>query len=278
MSLEKKESLNTLPKFMLKVLFFGDIVGEIGQKAILKILPFLKKKYQPDLILANGENLPHDLIKKRLLKLKNKGINFFTLGNHLFPREIFDDEEIKEILIKPANFKEEIGNGYKVLNVDNKNLILVINLLGRTFIDENIKSPFEKLDEILKLFEGKKLSAILVDFHAEATSEKNAFGWWADGKVSAVLGTHTHIGTIDFKILPKGTAYITDVGMVGAKNSVIGAKKESSLRLFLNQASDSFKIEFFKKGEAIINGVYLEINPKTKKAKKIERVDYQTKV
>ncbi len=265
---------------MLKILFFGDIVGKIGREAIKKILPELKKKLKPNLILANGENLAHGagVTKKILKEIKQSGIDFLTSGNHIWEKkeieEIFQDPEFKDFIIRPANYPEGLlGKGEQIL-VTGKFSLLVINLLGRVFIKENLDCPFRKLDQILEIYKTKKLSGILVDFHAEATSEKNAFGWWADGRVSAVFGTHTHIGTIDAKILPKGTAYITDIGMVGAKDSIIGVKKDGPIKEFLTQIPQTFEIP--EKGEVVINSVYLEINPKTKKATKIKRIDLET--
>lgn len=267
---------------MIKILFFGDVVGKIGRRALKKVLPGLKKKYKPDLVIANGENLAHGLgvTKKTLKEMKEIGVNFLTSGNHIWNKkeinEIFNDPEYKDFIIRPANWPEGApGEGAKLLKVG-KFSILVINLMGRVFIEEDLDCPFKKTDEILSQYQDKKINALLVDFHAEATSEKVALGWYLDGRVSAVLGTHTHVGTIDAKILPKGTAHLVDVGMVGAKDSVIGQKKEEVLAGFLTQLPQTFEPP--EKGEAIVNGVYLEIDPKTKKAKKIKRIDLETKI
>lgn len=267
---------------MLKILFFGDIVGKIGRQALKKVLPTLKKKYQPDLVIANGENLAHGLgvTKKILMEMKEAGIDFLTSGNHIWKKkeisEIFDDSEWKNFIIRPANWPAGVpGEGAKLLKVGRFS-VLVINLMARVFIDEDLDCPFRKLDEILSQYKNKKINAILVDFHGEATSEKVALGWYADGRVSAILGTHTHVGTADTKILPQGTAHITDVGMVGAKDSIIGMKKEEPIAGFLTQLPQAFEPP--EKGEAIINAVYLEIDPKAKKAKKIERVDLETTI
>ncbi len=266
----------------LKILFFGDIVGKIGRTGLIKVLPQLKKKLKPDLVLANVENLAHGtgVTKKTLKEIKIAGVDFFTSGNHIWSKkeifEIFNDQELKQILLRPANYPSGLpGQGEKIIRVG-KNSILVINLLGRVFLDVETDCPFHKVDEILKRSSFQKINAIIVDFHAEATSEKNALGYYLDGKVSAVLGTHTHIGTIDAKILPCGTGYVTDIGMVGAKDSIIGVDKENVIKTFLTQIPYNFKIP--EKGEVIINSVYLEIDPKTKKTIKIKRIDLETKI
>ncbi|MFN3301463.1 MAG: TIGR00282 family metallophosphoesterase [Patescibacteria group bacterium] len=266
---------------MIKIIFFGDVVGKIGRQGLKKILPILKKRYQPNLTIANGENLAHGtgVTKKILAEMKKIGIDFLTSGNHIFENkeieEIFIDQQWKDFIIRPANQLIEIGDGAKLLKVG-KFSILVINLLGRVFIDPNLDCPFKKLDEILVQYKKEKINAILVDIHAEATSEKVALGWYADGRVSAILGTHTHVGTVDAKILPQGTAYITDIGMVGAKDSVIGVKKEGPIAVFLEQESQPFEPP--ENGQVIINAVYLEIDPQTKKTKKIKRIDLETTV
>lgn len=267
---------------MLKILFFGDIVGKIGRRALKKVLPTLKKKLKPDLILANVENLAHGfgVTKKTLQEIKEIGIDFFTSGNHIWERkeifEILKDKNFKNIIIRPANYPPSLpGQGYQLIKIG-KNLVLVINLLGRVFFEINLDCPFRKVNEILTRLKNKKINGIIVDIHAEATAEKIALGHWLNGKVSAVLGTHTHIGTIDATILSKGTGYLTDIGMVGGKNSVIGVKKEEVIKTFLTQIRQPF--EPVERGEAIINSVYLEIDPQTKKTKKIKRVDLEIKI
>lgn len=267
---------------MIKILFFGDVIGKIGRQALKKILPMLRKKYKPNLVIVNGENLAHGLgvTKKILLEMKGAEVDFFTSGNHIWKKkeitEIFNDPELKNCIIRPANWCQGVpGQGYQILKTGNFSL-LVINLMGRVFIDQDIDCPFRKMDEILSKYKNKKINAILIDFHAEATSEKVAMGWYVDGRVSAMLGTHTHVGTADAKILPQGTAFLTDVGMVGAKDSVIGVKKEQPINGFLTQLPQAFEPP--EKGEVIVNAVYLEIDPKTKKALKIKRIDRETRV
>lgn len=267
---------------MLKIIFFGDVFGRIGRQAIKKILPTLKKKYQPNIVIANGENMAHGLgvTKKILTEMKRAGVDFFTSGNHIWKKreiyKIFDDPELKNYIIRPANWSTGVpGQGFKLLKVGKLSL-LVVNLLGRVFIDQTTECPFKTIDKILNKHKDKKINAVLVDFHAEATSEKVAIGWYLDGRVSAVLGTHTHVATADAKILPQGTAYLTDVGMVGAKDSVIGVKKEQPLAGFLTQLPQVFEPP--EKGIALVNAVYLEIDPRTKKTVKIKRIDKEVKI
>jgi len=264
----------------MKILFFGDIIGKIGRRAIKQILPELKKEYNADLIIANGENLAHGIgvTAKILQEMIDAGIDIFTSGNHIFKKaEARDLVSAKDsVLLRPANYPPPVeGEDFKLVEVGSKSL-LIINLMGRVFIKEEFGCPFEKIDEILAKVDQKNLAGIVIDFHAEATSEKMALGHYLDGRVSAVLGTHTHVPTADVKILPHGTAYITDVGMVGASDSVIGDKKEPIIQSFL--AGKNPKIEIPEEGEVDVNAVFLEIDPKTKKVKKFERLDRKIKV
>lgn len=264
----------------LKILFFGDIVGKPGRHAIAKILPKLKKELKPDLTIANAENLAHGIgvTKKTLDEGIKSGIDFYTSGNHIWKKEeiyeIFQDADIP--LIRPANYPPNSpGHGQKVLNIGAKS-ILVINLNGRVFMEEQLDCPFRKLDDILKEYKNTDLSAILVDFHAEATSEKVAMGWYADGRVSAVIGTHTHIPTADASIFPQGTGYVTDVGMAGVKESVIGVDKDIIIQKFLTQRPSAHKIP--DKNICVVNSVFLEINPNNKKTTKIKRIDQEVEI
>jgi metallophosphoesterase (TIGR00282 family) len=264
----------------MKILFFGDIIGKIGRKAIKKVLPELKEEFQPDLIIANGENLAHGigLTKKTLAEMTEAGINVFTSGNHVLAKpeagEILTDSN--SVLIRPANYPEPfIGQGYKVIEVGSRS-VLVISLLGRVFINETLDCPFKKIDQILAETKPKNLSAIIVDLHAEATSEKVAFGWYVDGRVTAVLGTHTHVATADLKVLPQGTAYVTDVGMVGAVESVIGDKKEGIIESFLQGRGPLIDIP--EEGEVQVDAVILDVDPQSKKVVNFFRVDRKVKV
>jgi metallophosphoesterase (TIGR00282 family) len=264
----------------LKVLIFGDICGKIGRKAIAKIMPELKKKYDPDLTIANVENLAHGkgTTIKTMEEMIEAGIDLFTSGDHAFDKseviEIFEQKNCP--LIRPANFPPGVpGKGEKMLEIGTKK-VLVVNLIGRVFMKSQYDCPFREMDEILKRYENENLSAIIVDMHGEATSEKNALGLYLDGKVSAVLGTHTHIGTDDYKILPQGTAFVTDIGMVGASDSVLGVDKENILKNFLTQIPQTHEIP--EEGMCVIDAIYLEINNKNSKAIKIEKIKEEVKI
>ncbi|MDP2684633.1 MAG: TIGR00282 family metallophosphoesterase [bacterium] len=263
-----------MPDNNLTVLFFGDIVGKPGRQAIVKLMPKLKKEYEPDLVLANAENLAHGtgVTEKTLSQMIEAGIDFFTSGNHIWSKpaiyELFNDPDIP--LIRPANYSDDSpGKGYKILDVGDKK-ILVINIHGQVFINEELSSPFKKIDEVLAECKNEKLNGIIVDFHAEATSENVAFGWHCDGRVSAVLGTHTHIPTADDRILPDGTAYQTDIGMVGLRDSVIGINKDIILNNFIEEKTQAHDID--EHGICAVNATLLKINPSTKQAISIDRI------
>jgi len=271
----KQESPN-MPDKLIKILFIGDIVGKPGRKAVKELLPSLKKEHQVDLTIANAENLAHGIgvTKKTLNDGLNAGIDFFTSGNHIFGKPEANQllDNIETPLLRPANYPDQSpGQGEKTLLVGEKSL-LVINLNGQVFIndDTGFSCPFKKLDQILDKYKKTDLDGIIVDFHAEATSEKVAFGWYADGRVSAVLGTHTHIVTADEQILPQGTAYITDIGMAGLKDSVIGIDKENIINKFLSKKPISHEIA--NTGRCLLNAVLVTINPKTNKSSSIKRI------
>lgn len=264
----------------LKILFIGDTVGKVARKALQKALPDIKKSIGPDVIIANGENATHGsgITLEHYNELRALGIDLITLGDHAFDRKQAANllEKEKMHILRPANYPPDAsGQGETVIECGTKK-ILVINLLGRVFMKMNYDCPFRTADALLKKYERKKIHATIVDFHAEASSEKNAMGWHLDGRVSAVLGTHTHIPTADAKILPQGTAYVSDTGMVGAKDSVIGVKKDAALRGFLTQIPQL--LEPLEEGMCLINSVLLEINPKTQKAISIKRLDKEIDV
>jgi len=265
---------------MLKILMFGDISGRVGRKAIAKILPSLKKKFDPDLVIANVENIAHGLgvTAKTLQEISEAGVDFFTSGDHIFDkREAVEILERKDTnLLRPANYPPGVpGVGAKLFEIGTKQ-VLVINLMGRVFLKNQYDCPFRKADEILEEYKNENLAAIIVDFHAEATSEKNGLAQYLDGRASAVLGTHTHVGTDDWQILDGGTAFVTDIGMVGAKDSILGVQKEGIIKTFLTQISEVHEIP--EEGVCIVNAIYLEIDPKTKLAKKIKKVREEVKI
>lgn len=240
-----------------------------------KALPELKKELEPDFVIANVENLAHGtgVTQKTLDELIECGVDFFTSGNHIFKKPeaetILKDKESN--LLRPANYPDNYpGTGAKIVEVGSKS-VLIVNLIGRVFMKDEVNCPFKELDKILEKFDLNKISAIIVDLHAEATSEKQAFGWYADGRISAVFGTHTHIPTADARILNNGTAYISDVGMVGAYESVIGDKIEPIIQSFLAEVHP--KIEIPEEGPVQVNAVLVEINSNSKKALSLKRVD-----
>ena len=242
-------------------------MGSIGRKAMISVLPKLKNKYKADFVITNAENLAHGkgVTTKTLDQLKNTGVDFFTSGNHVYSKgnykKIVDSNEYN--IIAPANDpRTPKNNGYKLVDVNDKK-IFILNLLGRTFINErNIECPFKTFDKLYKKIKDEKPDFTILDFHAEATSEKVAMGHYVDGKIDAQIGTHTHIQTSDSRMLPNKTLYITDIGMVGAKESVIGIEKEIIIEKFLKDSKIVFDLP--KIGETIISGVYLELNENKK--------------
>lgn len=259
---------------MLKILFIGDIVGKIGRETVKTILPKLKRENKIDLVIANAENAAHGtgINLSSVKELREAGVDFFTLGDHAFDKE----KQFKDVIeaglpvIRPANYPPEVpGNGYDIVSIE-KYKVLIINLIGRVFMAMDYDCPFRKLDEILANLADKSLSAIIVDIHAEATSEKIALSHYANDRVSAVFGTHTHIMTADSQINENGQAFISDAGMVGSAEGCLGVAKEGILKIFLNQIKEPHVIP--EKGEAIFNSVLVTIDPKTKKAKSIKPI------
>lgn len=255
----------------MNVIFIGDIVGKPGRKFVKKILPELKNSYSIDFVIANGENLAGGigLTKETVDEIIAAGADVITTGNHIWAKKDSKTllDEYKDV-IRPINYPEECpGKGYIIKQVQNKCKIAVINALGRIYTLP-IDCPFKAIERILP--EIKLITPIIiVDFHAEATSEKNAMGWFLDGKVSAVIGTHTHIQTADEKILPNGTAYITDVGMVGPYDSIIGMDKETSLSRFLTQIPEKFEVA---KGLCIFSAVVISIDERTYRSTNVSRL------
>jgi 2',3'-cyclic-nucleotide 2'-phosphodiesterase len=257
---------------MLNVLFIGDINGKIGRQAVAKILPKLKKSKKIDLVFANAENVAHGtgITEDTLKELTEAGVDYFTTGDHAFDKIKQVDCYEKFPIIRPANFPDGVpGQGYAILT-KGKHKILFANLIGRVFMSLDYDCPFRKIDEILAMFAKKSLSAIIIDIHAEATSEKISLKHYLEGRASAVLGTHTHIMTADAEVSKKGTAYITDIGMVGFADGCIGIDKEGIIKTFLTQIKGIHTIP--EKGRAIFNAVLINIDPKTQKAKTIKPI------
>ena len=236
---------------MIKILFFGDITGEPGRKVLKQILPELLDMEKPDLVVANVENLAHGkgVTVKTLEELIRAGVQAFTSGNHIFSkmelaREVF--EKYPDQIVRPANIPDTYPGKPAIVVPTPKGNVLLGNFLGQVFMEKQFHDPvtsaFAGIQEWLATNKTGNVAASLIDFHAEATSEKVAFGYFLDGQVSVVLGTHTHIPTADAKVLPGGTAYITDVGMCGAAGSVLGVVKELSLQRFTTGAWVPFDI------------------------------------
>jgi metallophosphoesterase (TIGR00282 family) len=258
----------------MKILFIGDIIGRPGRDTVKEILPSLKKKYSPDFVIANGENLTHGrgISEETVEEMKKAGVDFFTSGNHVYANKSgvakLDDKSFP--VIRPANFPPgNPGRGYQLLETAKMQKVLVINLMGRVFMKRNYDCPFRTADAILEEHKADNPNTIIVDIHADATSEKAALAHYLDGRVTAVLGTHTHVPTADARILEEGTAYITDVGMVGLKNSIIGVDKEPIIRNFLTQMPVKHEIG---EGPTVFNAVIIETEESTIKAEKIELI------
>ena len=226
----------------MKVLFVGDIVGGSGRRTLLSLLPALREQHRPDFVVVNGENAAGGLgITPRIAdELLDAGVSAITLGNHAYKhREVYDYLDREPRILRPANYpKGNPGGGHTVVESDGARLA-VVNLSGIVFL-EAARSPFSEIDAILAELRGKA-DHVLVDFHAEATSEKVAMGWHLDGRVTACVGTHTHVPTADARVLPGGTAYISDVGMTGPRGGVIGVKREQALERFRTMMPQKFE-------------------------------------
>ena len=255
----------------LRIIFFGDISGALGRKGITDIVPKWKRKYKPDVLIANIENLAHNkgVTLKTMQQIDEAGIDVFTGGNHIWKKYDITQlaEETNYKIACPANDSRTPDKyRYQTLEVNDQKLI-VINLNGRTFMEEEtVTSPWEKIDELLEQL--PKKANIILDVHAEATSEKRAMGYYLDGKVSAVIGTHTHIPTADAQILEKGTGYITDIGMTGPFDSVLGIKKEIIIDKFLTDTA--IRHDTPETGQIEVNAVLLEIDTRSHKTTRIE--------
>ena len=268
MSSEKPELLNMHGKGNLKVLVLGDIVARIGRDAVKKALPKLIKKENPDLVIGNAENLAYGrgVNLKSINEMREAGISVFTSGNHVWNMAegvelLKNPDEYR--LLRPANYpKENPGVGHLTITIGAYE-ILIINLIGRVFMRENTDSPFAAFDEIMLQYASRNLAAVLVDFHGEATSERVAFGWYVDGRATAIWGTHTHVPTADARILTKGTFFMTDVGMTGFYDGVIGVAKEPVIRGFLRETPQKF--EYPEEGTSVLNAVLLKIDAHNKK-------------
>ncbi|WP_404459322.1 TIGR00282 family metallophosphoesterase [Oceanobacillus kapialis] len=255
----------------MKILFIGDVVGSPGRDMVQEYLPKLKEKYRPAMTIVNGENAASGkgITEKIYKQFLEWGTNVVTMGNHTWDKkEIFEFIDDAKYMIRPANFPENNpGKGIVYVNINGIE-VAVINMQGRTFLPV-IDDPFLKMDSLIE--EAKqRTNIIFVDFHGEATSEKQAMGWYVDGRVSAIVGTHTHTQTADERILPGGTAYISDVGMTGPYDGILGVNREAVIKRFLTSMPVRFEIT--KEGRTQLNGLVVTIDNSSGKATKVERI------
>lgn len=242
----------------MKILFIGDIYGNPGIQIFKNEIDNLKKTYKPNIIIVNGENISNGRgINQKIYKeLMINGVSAVTMGNWVWGNSDLLNFIDESNIIRPINYNHAPGEGYLLLNFNNKK-ILIINALGRIFMNPSLENPFYLVDKILKDI---KHDYAILDFHAEATSEKVAMAHYLDGKIDAIVGTHTHVQTADERKMPNGTLYITDVGMTGALNGVIGVKKEIVINRFLNGHSIPNETQ---KGAKQLNAVILDLDAKT---------------
>jgi len=247
----------------------GDVIGKPGRQAIRRLVPDLRREHRIDLVIANGENTAggFGITVETAYELLESGVDVLTSGNHIWDqKEIMPHMDQGLPLLRPANYPDAPGQGYLV-----RDRVMVINLMGRVFMPQPIDCPFRTATRILEQAAAREApDIIIVDFHAEATSEKQAMGWYLDGRVSAMVGTHTHVGTVDARILPKGTAYLTDVGMTGPVNSVIGSDTGAVIQRFLTGMPQRLPVA---EGPVVMNSVMVDVDPQTGKALAIQRLD-----
>ncbi len=256
----------------IKVLFFGDVVGSPGQIMFQKHAHRVREQFGASAVIVNGENSNHNgrgITAKIAKFFKHNGANAITTGNHVWDQnDILNYLDTHEDLIRPANFPDECpGKGYYIFHCDGLN-IAIINIQGRVFMREDLSCPFKKADELVQEVR-KKTNIIFVDFHAETTAEKAALGYYLDGRISGFVGTHTHVPTADERVLPKGTAFVTDLGMAGALHSSIGMKLGPVISRFQVQMPHKFMVE--TRAPMMMSGVCIEVDRKTGRAISIER-------
>lgn len=255
----------------MRIMMIGDVVGSPGRKAVSRLTARLRQDHKIDLIVANGENAAggKGITKATCEEMLKAGVDVLTMGNH-----VWDKREAIQLLdeplpiYRPANYPPGTpGRGFGVIRVHNHVPVGIAVFAGRVFLD-NLDCPFRQAEMIIRTLR-QETPVIFVDFHAEATSEKVAFGWHLDGQVSAVVGTHTHVQTADERILPQGTAYITDVGMTGPIDGVLGVDKDKVLERFITQMPVRFEVAT---GEIQLNAVIIDVNQETGRAQKIYRI------
>ena len=254
----------------MRILAVGDIVGESGVKKLKEVLPKIRKEEKIDFVITNGENSAGGMgiTEKNYKDILFSGTDVVTLGNHTWSKkDIFnfiDDSRI----VRPANYTRGLpGKGYTILEISGKK-IAIINLIGRVDVNVLSENPFKVSSDLVEELK-EKVDIIIIDFHAEATAEKIALGHYLDGKVTAIFGTHTHVQTADAKILPKGTGYITDIGMTGPEHSVIGMEISASIKRLETSLPEKYRLA---EGECILNGVIFEIDDETNKVIDIKTI------
>lgn len=264
----------------MNLLFIGDIVGKGGRKTVNNLIPEIRRNYKCSYCIANGENMANGAgINEKCINevLKPGIIDVITLGDHVWDQKSFE-QEIKKFknVLRPANLNpKQPGIGYNIFRPAAGGDIAVINLIGRIFMKGTASSPFDAIDNILKKLPSY-INTIFVDFHAEATSEKIAMGRYIDGKVTSVLGTHTHVQTNDSEILPNNTAYMTDVGMVGAHESILGRNINSVVYQFTTDMPT--KLEVIERGNMRLDCAIISYNKEQGKAEKIQPLSIKTKI
>jgi hypothetical protein len=261
-----------MPSKPVRLILIGDVVGRYGRRFVRAVLPLVRDRFRPDVVIANGENSAGGLgiIRRTADELFEAGINVLTGGNHTWDKkEALELLTTEQRVLKPLNFHPSTpGNGSFAFKTAAGPEVVVISLQGRVFMEPVVDNPFTCIDEFLKK---SSHPVVLVDFHAEATAEKQAMGFFLDGRVSAVLGTHTHVPTADWRILEKGTAYQTDVGMTGTLDSVIGMTREPIVRKFCSGMHQKFDVA---QGSQVLDMTVVDVDPRSGRAVRIEAHRY----
>lgn len=259
---------------IVKILCIGDVVGVAGRTLVQKVVPNFKRQHEIDCVIINGENAAHDgrgITERNVRFFKHNGADVITTGNHVWAKkEIYSYFEKNNDLIRPANFPTGVpGQGITFVTTAKGDTIAVINMQGRVFMRELLSCPFRAADSLIT-YAQNRTKTIIIDFHAETSAEKQAFGFYLDGRVSGIVGTHTHVQTADERILPGGTAFMTDLGMTGSLNSMIGMKKEQVIQNFLLSMPAKFEVE--TAAPLVLCGAIITVDAQTGKAVAIERV------
>ena len=252
----------------MNILLIGDVVGKVGRRAMASLLPEIKRQHKLDLVIANGENAAggKGITPDTAEEMFEAGVEIITSGNHIWRyREIYPYLDSEAPLLRPLNYPQGApGRGFIA-----RDGVGVINLIGRTFMPGTLDCPFRAANEALAALGDPRI--IIVDMHAEATSEKAALAWYLDGRVSAVIGSHTHIPTADARLLPKGTAFVTDVGMVGPRDSILGMETQPVIEAFLSQLPTRFATD--ERGPSVFNSVLIQVDDESGRATSIQRID-----